>query len=54
MITYYVEVEKRDGRLVKGTIRDDGLQSLWVVESDEEPVYVSVLDTFHVKQLVTS
>lgn len=47
---YWVVVRKRDGRMVEGTMKDDGLQSLWpVVTASGEVEYVSVLDEFLTK-----
>jgi hypothetical protein len=41
----YVEAVKRDGTLVIGTTKDDGLQSLWPVkQADGSIAYVSALD----------
>lgn len=47
---YEVVVIKRgSGEEIRGLIADDGLQSLWAVETGGEVRYVSVLDEFKSK-----
>jgi hypothetical protein len=52
--TYDVEVVKRGtGERIVGQMQDDGLQSLWPVETSAGEIhYVSVLDTFVKRELV--
>lgn len=47
-----IVIKKRTGEEIRGVMKDDGLQSLWPVESEDGTIhYVTVLDTFVSKTL---